>query len=249
MQLDLTGRNVLVTGGSRGIGRSIALTFAQAGANVSICARGESALHETAAELRRMDHRVHAMTCDLADASAVSGYVTSAAEALGGIEIDGMSVRFFLAGFIDAGAGMLDESAGFFGEFAFCINRIGNDVPAGVIGNEHVLAGFIDDDVAGVCAFGTYSVDFGEFGRIGRIDLEGGDGAGFLAVEIVEFVDGVEELFVGVDGEEGRAFSFGGEADLFEGAGTRVEFVGVDTFAGSAGVSADENGEILRCSC
>ena len=87
MQLDLTARNVLVTGGSRGIGRSIALTFAQAGANVSICARGESALHETEAELRRMDHRVHAMTCDLADAAAVSGYVTSAAEALGGIDV------------------------------------------------------------------------------------------------------------------------------------------------------------------
>jgi 3-oxoacyl-[acyl-carrier protein] reductase len=87
MQLELTGRNAVVTGGSRGIGRSIALTFAEAGANVSICARGEAALRETEAELRRFGHTVHAMTCDLADAAAVKNYVTSAAQALGGIDV------------------------------------------------------------------------------------------------------------------------------------------------------------------
>ena len=87
MQLDLTGRNALITGGSRGIGRSIALTFAQAGANVSICARGESALRETEGELRRIGHTVHAMACDLGDAAAVANYVTAAAQALGGIDV------------------------------------------------------------------------------------------------------------------------------------------------------------------
>jgi 3-oxoacyl-[acyl-carrier protein] reductase len=87
MQLDLTGRNAIVTGGSRGIGRSIALTFAEAGANVSICARGESTLRETEAELRRFGHTVHAMTCDLVDAEAVRNYVTAAAQALGGIDV------------------------------------------------------------------------------------------------------------------------------------------------------------------
>ena len=87
MQLDLTGRNALIAGGSRGIGRSIALTFAEAGANVSICARGESALRETEAELRRFGHTVHAMACDLSDAAAVTNYVTAAAQALGGIDV------------------------------------------------------------------------------------------------------------------------------------------------------------------
>ena len=87
MQLDLTGRNALIAGGSRGIGRSIALTFAEAGANVSICARGEQALRETEAELRRFGHTVHAMACDLGDAGAVKNYVTGAAEALGGIDV------------------------------------------------------------------------------------------------------------------------------------------------------------------
>ncbi|MES2564438.1 MAG: SDR family NAD(P)-dependent oxidoreductase, partial [Pseudomonadota bacterium] len=87
MQLDLTGRNALITGGSRGIGRSIALTFAQAGANVSICARGESRLRETESKLLESGHRVHAMACDLADGAAVTDYVTAAAQALGGIDV------------------------------------------------------------------------------------------------------------------------------------------------------------------
>jgi 3-oxoacyl-[acyl-carrier protein] reductase len=87
MQLSLEGKNALVTGGSRGIGRSIALAFAEAGANVSICARGEAALRETEAELGRFGHEVHAESCDLADGAAVARYVTDAAAALGGIEI------------------------------------------------------------------------------------------------------------------------------------------------------------------
>src|SRR5918993_2155534 len=87
MHLDLTGKNALIAGGSRGIGRSIALTFAEAGANVSICARGESALRETEAELRRFGHAVHAMSCDLGNAAAVASYVTAAAQALGGIDV------------------------------------------------------------------------------------------------------------------------------------------------------------------
>ena len=87
MQLELKGRNALIAGGSRGIGRSIALAFARAGANVSICARGEPALRATAAELRQLGHTVHAMTCDLGQAAAVNGYVSAAAQALGGIDV------------------------------------------------------------------------------------------------------------------------------------------------------------------
>jgi 3-oxoacyl-[acyl-carrier protein] reductase len=44
MNVSFSGRNVVVTGASRGIGRSIALALAGCGANVSICARGEEAV-------------------------------------------------------------------------------------------------------------------------------------------------------------------------------------------------------------
>jgi 3-oxoacyl-[acyl-carrier protein] reductase len=66
LPISLAGRNAIVTGGSRGIGRAIALAFAEAGANVSICARGEQALRQTEKELRRHGAVVHAAACDLA---------------------------------------------------------------------------------------------------------------------------------------------------------------------------------------
>ncbi len=87
MQLDLTGRNAIIAGGSRGIGRSIALAFARAGANVSICARGEATLRATETELGHFGRTVHAAPCDLADGPAVATYVVAAAKALGGIDI------------------------------------------------------------------------------------------------------------------------------------------------------------------
>lgn len=87
MQLELKGRNALIAGGSRGIGRSIALAFAAAGANVSICARGQEALQATASELTKHGHTVHSATCDLGDGPAVTRYVADAASALGGIDV------------------------------------------------------------------------------------------------------------------------------------------------------------------
>ncbi len=87
MQLELKSRNAIIAGGSRGIGRSIALAFARAGANVSICARGEAALRATEAELKQCCHTVHAASCDLADGAALKLYVATAAQALGGIDV------------------------------------------------------------------------------------------------------------------------------------------------------------------
>ena len=87
MNISFAGKNVVVTGASRGIGRSIALAFADCGANVSICARGPEALQKTASELKAKGRKVHAAVCDLADAVAVPQYVQDAAAALGGIDV------------------------------------------------------------------------------------------------------------------------------------------------------------------
>jgi 3-oxoacyl-[acyl-carrier protein] reductase len=84
---DFTGKRAVVCGGSRGIGRSIALAFAAAGADVSICARGADALEGTRGEIARHGKKAHAQTCDLADGAAIERYIADAAEALGGIDI------------------------------------------------------------------------------------------------------------------------------------------------------------------
>jgi 3-oxoacyl-[acyl-carrier protein] reductase len=87
MAFDFLGKRIVVAGGSRGIGRAIALGFAAAGADVSICARGAAPLEATRAELAQHGRRVHAASCDLADAAAVAGYIGAATAALGGIDI------------------------------------------------------------------------------------------------------------------------------------------------------------------
>jgi 3-oxoacyl-[acyl-carrier protein] reductase len=85
--LDLSGLKVAVTGGSRGIGRSIALAFAANGAAVSICARGEAALRATEQELRAGGRKAHAAICDLGDGGAIARYIDAAAAALGGLDV------------------------------------------------------------------------------------------------------------------------------------------------------------------
>jgi 3-oxoacyl-[acyl-carrier protein] reductase len=87
MQLSLKGKRAVVAGGSRGIGRSIALAFAQAGAAVSICARGRPALDQTAAEITALGVKAHAGECDLGDKAAIATYIAAAADSLGGIDI------------------------------------------------------------------------------------------------------------------------------------------------------------------
>ena len=87
MQISFKGKRVVIAGGSRGIGRSIALGFAGAGASVSICARGQAGLDAMAGEIKALGAKVHAAPCDLADKDAIAAYVAAAAAALGGIDI------------------------------------------------------------------------------------------------------------------------------------------------------------------
>ena len=87
MELNFKHKRVLVSGGSRGIGRAIAMAFAANGASVSICARGEPALQAAHAELAAHGGQVHSAVCDLADGASVQRYVDQAGAALGGIDV------------------------------------------------------------------------------------------------------------------------------------------------------------------
>lgn len=84
---DFSGYRVVVAGGSKGIGRSMALAFASAGAAVSICARGRPALDEVAAEIATLGADAHVQCCDLADATAIDAFVEASAAAMGGIDV------------------------------------------------------------------------------------------------------------------------------------------------------------------
>jgi 3-oxoacyl-[acyl-carrier protein] reductase len=86
-RLDFTGRRVVIAGGSRGIGRAMALAFAGAGADVAICARGANALEQTRQAIAACGVRAHATRCDLADAQAIADWMAAAADALGGIDV------------------------------------------------------------------------------------------------------------------------------------------------------------------
>jgi 3-oxoacyl-[acyl-carrier protein] reductase len=85
--IDIKGKRVVIGGGSKGIGRSIALAFAEGGAAVSICARSTEALEKTRAELAKFGGTAHAAKCDLANEAQIAAYVPSAAAALGGIDV------------------------------------------------------------------------------------------------------------------------------------------------------------------
>jgi len=87
MDLGLRGKGVVVTGASKGIGRSIALEFAHEGANVAICARGEQSLMNTRTELEATGVKVFAATCDVADAQSLAAFLDDAHAALGSVDV------------------------------------------------------------------------------------------------------------------------------------------------------------------
>jgi 3-oxoacyl-[acyl-carrier protein] reductase len=87
MDLGLDGRRVLITGGTKGIGRAIAEMFAVEGAAVAICARDKSEVDATTAELARNGRKTFGAAVDVSDGPAVTAWVGDAAAALGGIDI------------------------------------------------------------------------------------------------------------------------------------------------------------------
>ena len=87
MKIDFTGKKAIVCGGSRGIGKAIAMGFAAAGGDVSICARDPKALEETRAEIARLGCNAHAARADLGKGDEVRRYVKSAIAALGGVDL------------------------------------------------------------------------------------------------------------------------------------------------------------------
>lgn len=85
--LKLRDKTALITGASRGIGRSIALGFAAQGARVAVTARTTQDLDSLVREVRDSGREALAIPADLLDLSAVPGLVGFAEKELGGLDI------------------------------------------------------------------------------------------------------------------------------------------------------------------
>jgi NAD(P)-dependent dehydrogenase (short-subunit alcohol dehydrogenase family) len=88
MDLGLTGKRAIVTGGSEGIGRAVVEVLAEEGCDVAFCARRQDVLDEVAHEVAQSTgRRLVPLQADVGSREAIDAFVTRAAEALGGIDI------------------------------------------------------------------------------------------------------------------------------------------------------------------
>ncbi len=95
---DVSGKTVLIVGGSRGLGLILARQLAEQGANLSICARGERELAKAKIDLEGRGARVLTTVCDVTDKAQIENVIAKTAEHFGGID-----VLFYVAGVFIAG--------------------------------------------------------------------------------------------------------------------------------------------------
>jgi NAD(P)-dependent dehydrogenase (short-subunit alcohol dehydrogenase family) len=84
---NLTGKVAVVTGGGRGIGRAIARSLANAGADVALCARSTNEIDAVAEELRGLGRRALAQSVDVANWEQVQAFAQNVAKQLGPIDV------------------------------------------------------------------------------------------------------------------------------------------------------------------
>jgi NAD(P)-dependent dehydrogenase (short-subunit alcohol dehydrogenase family) len=85
--IDLKGKTALVTGASRGIGRAIAVGYAEAGADLALSARSAEALEQTVQDVEALGRKAVVVPADVTDRDAVAGMVEGTLAGLGHVDI------------------------------------------------------------------------------------------------------------------------------------------------------------------
>jgi len=85
--VNLAGKVVLITGGSRGLGLALAEECAKQGCRLAICGRDEESLHRAESELRSMGAQVFATACDISKTDEIDRMVDAVLAHYGGIDV------------------------------------------------------------------------------------------------------------------------------------------------------------------
>lgn len=170
----LDGKTAIVTGAGRGIGASIARTFADAGANIVLTARTQAQLDEVAADVRAAGQKAIVIPADVNDNDALEEIVARTVSELGGIDIvvnnaGGTMPRPFL----DTSPGFFERSFHFNVTTAFVLSKAATPhllaSGAGSIVNISSAIGRLRD--RGFVAYGTAKAALSHMTRLTAADL------------------------------------------------------------------------------
>ena len=111
MEIDLSGKAALVTGGSRGIGMAVAMAMAEKGARVAICGRKQENLDRAVEDFRSKGYPVFAAAANMGQAGAVSGLFGLLDKEFGGVDIlvNNVGTNILTPSVAEADVGLFDK--------------------------------------------------------------------------------------------------------------------------------------------